>query len=200
MTTFDTIRYGIALVLLVTGPGSVLFWFPIHPLATFWRRVGAGWAYLVGFGVYALSAVVLAAWRRPLLAVEFGTSRVTLAAGVVLIVAAAALRRTWHRQLKLRTLFGLPELSPERHPQSLLTEGAYARVRHPRYLEILLAFLGYALAANYLAGYAVALFLALSILVLIPMEERELAERYGAAYVEYRRRVPALLPRLRRGR
>jgi protein-S-isoprenylcysteine O-methyltransferase Ste14 len=32
--------------------------------------------------------------------------------------------------------------------------------------------------------------------VLIPMEERELAERFGPAYEEYRRRVPAIFPRL----
>jgi len=29
MTTFDRIRYAIALLLLLTGPGAVLFWFPI---------------------------------------------------------------------------------------------------------------------------------------------------------------------------
>jgi len=200
MHTFDTVRYVIALVLLVTGPGAALFWFPIHPFAAFWRRVGAGWGYLVGFGVYMLSAVVLTVIRRPLLAIEFGTNRIALVSGLLLVVAAAILRRIWHRQLKLRTLFGLPELSPGRHPQPLLTEGAYAHIRHPRYLEVLLAFLGYALVANYLAAYAVVLFLALSFVVLIPMEERELAERYGTAYEEYRRRVPALVPRYRRDR
>jgi len=71
-------------------------------------------------------------------------------------------------------------------------------VRHPRYLEILVGFLGWALFCNYLAAYLVWAFLVVALLILIPMEERELVQRFGPAYEEYRRRVPALIPRLRR--
>jgi protein-S-isoprenylcysteine O-methyltransferase Ste14 len=196
MTTFGWIRYGIALALLVTGPGSVLFWFPIHPLTRVWRRIGYRWGYVAGYGVFALSALVLAACRRPLLSIEFGTDLFTIGPGLAFIAAGSSVRRRRQRQLKLRTLIGLPQLAPGRYPATLLTEGAYAWVRHPRYLEVLLGFLGYALVCNYLAAYGVLVFLALSFLALIPLEERELAERFGAAYEEYRRRVPAIFPRL----
>jgi methanethiol S-methyltransferase len=196
MTAFGWVRYLIALLLLVTGPGSVLFWFPVHPLTRTWRRVGYRWAYVAGFGVYVLSAVVLAVYRRPLLSIEFGTSYPMIALGLLLIASAMAIHRRRHRYLTTKRLLGLPQLAPDRYPSTLLTEGAYAWVRHPRYAEVLLGCLGYALVSNYLAAYGVTAFLALSIAVLIPMEERELAERFGPAYEEYRRRVPTIMPRL----
>jgi protein-S-isoprenylcysteine O-methyltransferase Ste14 len=198
MTTFDRIRYAMALMLVVAGPGVVLFWFPIHPFARFWRRVGARWAYAAGVGVYALTASALATYRHTLLSVEFGTSSVTIALGLAFIAAHIWLRRGWRQQLTLGTLLGLPELAPDSHPRVLLTAGIYARIRHPRYLEVLLGFAGFALVSNYLAAYGATAFLALGILVLIPIEERELADEFGAAYEEVRRRVPALVPRFRK--
>jgi len=200
MTTFDRIRYAIALLLLLTGPGAVLFWFPIHPFARFWRRVGATWAYAAGGAVYAASAAVLATYRQTLMSIDFGTSAVAIALGCVFLAAHLWLRRLWRRQLKMRTLYGVPEVAPDRAPSVLLTEGVYARIRHPRYVEIILGYTGFACVSNYLAAYGTTAFLALGILVLIPIEERELAERFGEAYEEYRRRVPALIPRLGKSR
>ena len=197
MSTFDTVRYYIALLLVVTGPGAALFWFPIHPFAAFWRRVGPRWAYTAVIGAYVAAGVAGWAFRAPLLSIQYGTGPIVIAAGAVLILVATVLRHLWHRQLSMRILFGLPELS-SRQPQRILTEGAYACVRHPRYVEILVGFLGWALFCNYLAAYLVCAFLVVAIAIIIPMEERELAQRFGPAYEEYRRRVPALVPRLRR--
>ena len=61
-----------------------------------------------------------------------------------------------HKRRKLLTfsiLSGLPELSREKYPGKLLSEGIYARILPPRYVEALLRSLGYALFANYLAPY-----------------------------------------------
>ena len=198
MTTFDRIRYAIALMLLVTGPGVVLFWFPIHPLASFWRRIGWGWAYLAGSSVFTISAIILASYRHLLLSIEFGTSTIAIGSGLVLIATHMWLRRGWRRQLRMSTLLGLPELAPNRYPRVLLTDGVYGKIRHPRYLEILLGCAGFACLSNYLAAYSVVGFLMVAILVLMPIEERELVQQFGEAYAEYRRRVPALVPRFRK--
>jgi protein-S-isoprenylcysteine O-methyltransferase Ste14 len=199
MSTFDRIRYAIALLLVVTGPGSVLFWFPIHPLAAFWRRVGAHWGYAAGFFVYVASAAVAASYRHMLLAVDFGTSAVTLAAGVVLFVTQFWVLRRWRRRLMVKTLLGVPELAAVRHPGVLVTEGVYARVRHPRYVQIIVGCAAYALICNYLAAYGATALVVIAVLILIPLEERELAARFGPEYEAYRRRVPALIPRVRSG-
>jgi protein-S-isoprenylcysteine O-methyltransferase Ste14 len=195
MDVLDHMRYTIALVLTMTGPGAAVFWLPVHPLARFWRRVGFGWAYLVGFGIYGLMAFGAWRYRAVLLSVEFGTNTWTMAAGAGFVLASVLVRRA-RRQLSIGTRFGLPELAPHRFPQRLLTEGAYARVRHPRYLEVILGFTGYALFANYLAPYAAAALVVAAILVVIRLEERELRDRFGAEYETYRARVPKLVPRV----
>ncbi len=198
MTSFEYVRYYMALLVVAFVPGAFLFWFVVHPFVPFWRRVGYGWAYTLGLTVVTGVAVTLFAMRDALLTVEFGTSAVTVAVGAPLIVSSSVLRRKWGKHLRLRTLWGLPELAPERHESRLLSDGIYARVRHPRYLEMLLGVAGWAFVSNYLAAYAVTVYTMVMLALLIPLEERELVQRFGPAYEDYRRRVPALLPRLRR--
>jgi protein-S-isoprenylcysteine O-methyltransferase Ste14 len=71
----------------------------------------------------------------------------------------------------------------------------YRMIRHPLYLGWMIAFwvtptmsAGHLLLAMFLTGY---------MLIAIPIEERDLADAYGEPYEQYRRRVPALIPRPR---
>ena len=65
-------------------------------------------------------------------------------------------------------------------------------------LGAILAYLGIAVAARTVAGTALVLSLAATLLVYIKrLEEGELAERFGAAYQAYRRATPFIIPRLR---
>ena len=70
-------------------------------------------------------------------------------------------------------------------------------MRHPRYLQLSLALLGYVLVANYLAGYVIWLVWLPAMYVMILFEDRELRERFGAEHEEYSREVPRLIPELR---
>jgi protein-S-isoprenylcysteine O-methyltransferase Ste14 len=130
------------------------------------------------------------------LAVEFGTHYFLLAVGVVCLAVAGKLRAMLHRHITTKVLMGLPELDPEGHPSQLVTQGLYAKVRHPRYVQIALALLGYAVFTNYLVVYAVFLVWLPVMYVIVVLEERELCGRFGKEYEEYRRRVPRFVPRL----
>jgi protein-S-isoprenylcysteine O-methyltransferase Ste14 len=100
--------------------------------------------------------------------------------GVALLIVAGSLRFKLQKHLDLRTLVGFPEIAPDRFPRPLITEGMYARIRHPRYVQLLIALAGYALIANYLAAYlAVALWVP-GIYVIAVLEE-ELRAHFGDA-------------------
>ena len=85
--------------------------------------------------------------------------------------------------------------------QELLTEGPFRWCRNPMTLGTILAYLGIAVAARTVAGTVLVLSLAASLLVYLKrFEERELAERFGDAYLAYKRETPFIIPRLPRRR
>jgi protein-S-isoprenylcysteine O-methyltransferase Ste14 len=70
----------------------------------------------------------------------------------------------------------------------------YKLVRHPLYVGWMIAFWATpTMTAGHLLFAAV---LTVYMLVAIPLEERDLVNVFGEKYEEYRRRVPALVPRL----
>ncbi len=80
----------------------------------------------------------------------------------------------------------------------LVVSGPYAWVRHPIYTGLLAGFIGSALARGEWRGALALLIAWLALWRKYRLEERWMTERFGAAYVDYRRRTPALVPFLRR--
>jgi protein-S-isoprenylcysteine O-methyltransferase Ste14 len=194
----DAARYYLALILVVTYPPAFAVWFVIHPFIGFWRRMGAAATYAVTMPAALAVCYLIFRFRDTLLGVEFGTNRVLLALGIVLYSVAMAVELRCRRYLTLRTLLGVPELrAVEEGPGELLRQGIYARVRHPRYLGVMLGGAGVACVANYLASYLLMLGLIPVVYALTVIEERELRQRFGEAYERYSGDVPRLLPRLR---
>ena len=97
------------------------------------------------------------------------------------------------KHLTLRTLVGIPELSPTPTSQKLLDQGVYARMRHPRYVAVMLSMPAVALFTNYLALYVLCPLVVVTLYIITVLEERELLERFGTAYEQYRQRVPRFL-------
>jgi protein-S-isoprenylcysteine O-methyltransferase Ste14 len=90
---------------------------------------------------------------------------------------------------------GLAELEPDRHEQSLAVSGIRARIRHPIYLGHLLEVLGWCVTTGSVSLFALAAFAIVTGALMIRLEDRELESRFGASYRDYRRRVPAIVPR-----
>jgi protein-S-isoprenylcysteine O-methyltransferase Ste14 len=146
----------------------------------------------------ALSLVGLFRIRHVLLAVEFGTNYYLTALGLLLLAASIWLIFKILRHMSLLTILGLPELAPDQRRDRLITTGIYATIRHPRYLQLYLSFVGCAFIANYLALYLVVALWLPGIYVIVLLEEKELRDRFGPAYEEYCQRVPRFIPRFTR--
>lgn len=189
------IRHGVAVLLAISLPPSILYWFLIHPFIGFWRRRGlrATVVFLAVF--YLVSAAVLIPFRKTLVGRDLGTSLPLLLAALPLLVVSGVVSRKRRRHLSFRTLAGVPEIAPEEHGIGLIREGIYARIRHPRYLDFILGLTGWSLFANYAGLYVVTAVSIGLLLVIVEIEERELRQRYGPAYDDYSARVPRFIPR-----
>jgi protein-S-isoprenylcysteine O-methyltransferase Ste14 len=80
----------------------------------------------------------------------------------------------------------------------LATTGPYARIRHPQYAGFVLVMLGFLFQWPTLLTLAMFPVLVWMYTYLARHEERETEAAFGQAYAEYRRHVPAFIPRLAR--
>lgn len=190
----NTFRYIVALLLVTLVPAVLLYWLLLHALLPVWRRLGISASqYLLWAGIVAV-AVALSAWRAELLWTDFGFQPMLATVGLVFLAGAVVFRLQIGRFLPLAAQLGLPEIDPLGHPQKLVTAGPYAQTRHPRYLQVLLALAGWALLANYPAGYLAALLWIPLMLVIVRLEEAELLRRFGGEYHDYCGRVARFWP------
>jgi protein-S-isoprenylcysteine O-methyltransferase Ste14 len=81
--------------------------------------------------------------------------------------------------------------------RELVTVGPYSVVRHPLYLFSLIGAVSIGLASESLLILAcIVLFCALYYPAAIAAEERKLIDKFGDGYLDYSRKVPAMIPRL----
>ena len=110
--------------------------------------------------------------------------------GVALLAAGSALMywSTW----VLGKQFSVEVTIQEDH--ELVTSGPYSRIRHPRYLGLLVFALGMALLFRSWAGLGALGLLALIILTRVVDEDRLLHREFGEQWESYRERSWKLLP------
>lgn len=73
-------------------------------------------------------------------------------------------------------------------------------MRHPVYLAHLCEMIAWSLGTGVAVCWGLTAFAIATGAVMIRMEDAELEKRFGAEFVEYRKRVPAVVPRVGRGR
>ncbi|MCW4008036.1 MAG: isoprenylcysteine carboxylmethyltransferase family protein [Candidatus Bathyarchaeota archaeon] len=97
----------------------------------------------------------------------------------------------------LLIIYGWKQIHKARKEGTLVTTGIYKYVRHPQYLGFLLITLG--LNVQWLSIITFALWPVLVVLYwrLAKMEDKEMEEQFGEQFLEYKRRVPGFIPRLR---
>ena len=190
----STARYAIAVLLLVALPPGLALWFVIHPFARHWRRLGAMWTYVILTPPMAALMYGVYSARATLVGSDLGASTPLMALAALTFTGTIIIALKRKKYLTTARLVGVPELSQASYPGVLLNEGIYSRIRHPRYVEILLACLAYALFANYTGLYALVIVTVPTIHLLVLLEERELRQRFGRAYDDYAAQVPRYLP------
>ena len=123
--------------------------------------------------------------------IQFGAANYIIGG---LLVVVGLFFGLWSNYLQLTRGRGTP--LPVLPTQELLIQGPYRYCRNPMTFGTILAYLGLGVAAGTIAGILLVLvFGACLVLYLKRMEEGELAERFGEAYLQYKREVPFIIPR-----
>ena len=171
-----------------------VFWFLIHPLVDFWRRRKSSpyWVPLPAqLATVTVGLVLTWPWHEELL---YDTPYAWIAA-LPFFAAAISIFRRLKPHFTNQQMVGRNELAPERFEQRLVTTGLHSRVRHPIYAAHFLMLLGWTVGGGLLVCYAMVGFSLVAGTIMITLEERELERRFGEPWREYKRRVPAFLPR-----
>ncbi len=161
------------------------------------RRIGEVAGLVSGWGFFAFWAGV---WLspQPRFVVPLGGSVSLLGVPIVHVVLGLLflapgfwLGVAGVRELTLR-------VSETHRADGVVSSGVYSLVRHPQYLGGVLSHVGVSLLLSGLYSLAVTPLVLLLNFVLCLKEEKELLREFGEEYGEYMRRVPMLVPRLRR--
>ena len=153
------------------------------------RRIG--WALVIAQVLLLILFVVLPK-RRSL----FAPPDLLDVLGIILMIAGLAV-------LLIALLSLGSALTPTPVPQegaALRTGGIYSVVRHPVYVGILLAALGFTLAVGSLWQVLLLVALAVFFYAKAFWEDRLLAERHGVAWFDYADHVSGFIPRIRGSR
>lgn len=152
--------------------------------------VVTGISLLLVMGLWQHTGVVL--WNAPL--PWTASQAISLAVFWGAMLACGVFVKTMDplHFIGLKQLYGGADQSRTESSPKLIDTGMYARVRHPIYLFTLVAFVAtpFMTLDRAILVVATAIYLA----VAIPVEERKLIEVFGGAYLDYRKRVPAVLP------
>ena len=173
-----------------------LFWLMIHPRADYWRtRTGSPYGVLVPvwMGMWVGLGVATAPWRsRALYDVRVWS---WIPAGLLFALGFWIYRQAG-AHFSWAQLGGLPEVLPGHHEQRLMTTGIRARVRHPVYLAHLCEMLAWSVGTGLIVCYGLTTLAVISGAIMIHLEDRELEQRFGDQFRQYRRTTPAIWPRV----
>jgi len=132
------------------------------------------WLYpLTSFSTYNLLQLLLAC--------------LLIAGGLILSVKASSV-------ISVSTV---ADMRSDRMPE-LVTDGIYAKIRHPLYLATIMLLIGLALLYPFIEVAVFSFGLIAYTLIGSYFEERKLILHYGDEYLKYRKTVGFILPRLRR--
>jgi protein-S-isoprenylcysteine O-methyltransferase Ste14 len=180
----------LAIMTLMFWSAIPLFWIPVHLATGFFRKLGL-FTYLMPLIIWVPTAYVIYHYRFLLLQFKVQLPAILNITGIPLFLLGTLLHIWTAVLLGGLGIIGVPEIS-SKIKSTLITKGPFSIVRHPTYLAHTLIFSGVFLITEEVVVGVVALldFIVVNSMI-IPLEEKELLNRFGEEYQKYKRQVPA---------
>jgi protein-S-isoprenylcysteine O-methyltransferase Ste14 len=170
-----------------------IFWIPVHGLSKFFRRLGI-FTYITPVITWVPIAWIIYANRERILSHTIDLPLPVQGAGWIVLVCGILLQIWTLRLLGGWGIMGLPEVT-QIVESRIVTSGPFSVIRHPTYLSHAIMYVGVFLITGVIAvGIITLLDVVIINTVVIPLEDRELVERFGEKYRKYQERVPAFFP------
>jgi protein-S-isoprenylcysteine O-methyltransferase Ste14 len=149
--------------------------------------------YRLTYSILSTTGLVFLVWFARSLPASgyFTTTRLTHSISLIMATAGIILIGMSFRHYRFSEFIGVRSEVPER----LLTGGILKKIRHPIYSGTILIVLGYFFYSPTLPTLISALCIFAYLPVGIWLEEKKLIRQFGKAYLDYKKRVPALVPR-----
>jgi protein-S-isoprenylcysteine O-methyltransferase Ste14 len=189
--------------------GMIVIDLVTYPVLSFWRgwlrrRGLMAWYLVEVVGLWGGTTVLLLVLSPGWLGWDWEGLWLSRAIGGVLVLVSVAVgtwavaKMGWARLLFAGALFPPGAGAEENNvPQRLVLEGPYRYVRNPLYDTDFALILGTALLASNWFLLLLAALYAAQLALQLPLEERELRQRFGRPYRRYCEVVPRFVPRLR---
>jgi len=186
----------LALMVWVLWPIIPILLIPIHLSPKFWKKINIlTYPLLLAFWLPIAYLILLSQDLLLQTVIEFPVPLVFL--GLTLIIAGVIIHVWTAKLLGIKALIGYDEIHPDDNKGNLITSSLFSIVRHPTYLAHTLLWLGFFLLTGFLSlGFLTIAGFLLSYFVIIPLEERELVQRFRQEYINYQKKVPKFFPRL----
>jgi protein-S-isoprenylcysteine O-methyltransferase Ste14 len=189
--------------------GMIVIDLVTYPMLSFWRgwlrrRGLVAWYLVEVVGLWGGTTLILALISSSWLGWNWNEALPLQVLGGILLVASVAAgtwavaKMGWARLLFAGALLPSGAGAEENSvPQRLVVEGPYRYVRNPLYDTDFCLILGAALLTGSWALVLVATLYLAQLAIQLPLEERELRERFGVPYLRYCELVPRFWPRRR---
>lgn len=187
-----------AMMMVMMWPFIPMFLIQIHYATNFWRKIGI-WTYFVILLEWLPFAYALYSWQTVILQYEITIALPLRALGVAAIAAGVILHSWTAKILGIKATISYTELKPEtaEKTKSLITSGPFSVVRHPSYWAHTSILAGTFLITGIITVGIISLIdLTITYFVTTELEDRELTERFGSQYLEYKKKVPKFFPKL----
>src|SRR5215212_1839194 len=189
--------------------GTFIIALVTYPTLSFWRSWLRRWGLMAWYlievgGLWGATILVLLVLSPWWLRWSWSGTTYLQVLGWVLFVGSvvagtwAVAKMGWARLLLAGALFP-PEVGAKEKgvPQRLVVEGPYRYVRNPLYDGDFCLIVGAALLTRSWALLLLAALYLAQLALQLPLEERELRERFGISYRRYCELVPRFIPRRR---
>ena len=188
----------LALLTIMAWPVIPLFWIPVHLAPKMFRKVGRK-TYIMPLFTWLPLAYFIYLNRIFLLSYKTDLHIILNILGILLLVSGTLLHIWTARLLGSTGITGLAEVS-DRYKSRFVSRGPFSVVRHPTYLAHTMMFLGVFLFTEVIAtGVLTIIDLLMVHILIIPLEDRELSDRFGDEYKNYKNRTPRFFPGIRTG-